>query len=142
MERIDSGILSCTIYAKLHMTIALSDNSISAGAGYYVQDGVVSKLQVKIILSHVGSRLLDVILLCQINLFIFEAAKITLNHDVIYPMTFSYMFCQMPFSLQNLYIVGWSTCSLDQNSAFAFLILEYFFKILMNILALGGSSIF
>ena len=36
-----------------------------------------------------SSGFLDVVILCQINLFILKAAKPTLNHDVVSPATFS-----------------------------------------------------
>ena len=39
--------------------------------------------------SNSSSGFLDVVILCQINFFIFEAAKPTLNHDVVSPAAFS-----------------------------------------------------
>ena len=41
------------------------------------------------ILSDGGSGFFDVIVLCQIGFFILEAAKLTLNHDIICPAAFA-----------------------------------------------------
>lgn len=62
------------------------------------------------ILSDSNSCFSDVVVLCQIGLFILEAAESALNHDVVRHWLFPSMFWRMPFSFtKSMYcwLVNW-----------------------------------
>lgn len=88
-----------------------------------------------------SSGFFDVIVLCQISFFIFEAAEPTLNHDVICPAAFAIH--ALPDAVYLYKINVLLTCKLATMIRIQYLrfcYLEYFFKALMTILVSSVSS--